>query len=210
VIHSAEGGVVFTHVSRTGGVAVANCLLGHFPDARELIGQHEPLAAARPVLGTLFEESFKFAFVRNPWERFVSWYALIGRASGPDDADPSAVSDPDCAHWRGFDAFLEGWAEQEVYIGGVSRRRLSQWGQLADTDGVLLTDDIGRFETFADDATRLLARVGIEQPRLPLINAAPHAHYSRYYSEFGRDLVARVYPEDVEELGYEFAGTPGA
>ncbi len=203
MIHSAMGRVLFTHVSRTGGAAITNCLYGHFPDSRELIGQHAPLAAARPDLAALFDESFKFAFVRNPWERFVSWYALLGRASRP------SVADPDSAAWQGFDVFLGSWADQVVRLGPVSRRRLSQWRQLTDADGTLLTDDIGRFETFAEDAPRLLARAGIEQPRPPIINAASHEHYSFYYSEYGRELVASVYPEDVMEFGDEFEGDPG-
>ena len=201
LIYSQQKRLLFIHVSRTGGTTLTDCLRRSLGDSRSLLGQHDFLVAARPVLGAAFDETFKFAFVRNPWDRFVSWYALLGRAG---KADPGPVHDPESPHWQGFDAFLESWSSKEVVIDGVVRRALSQWDQLSDTDGTLLTDDLGRFETFAQDATRLLARLEIPCPELPQLNPAAHHHYQAYYTPFGRELVAQVFHNDIQQFGYQF------
>ena len=205
MIYSRHQGVLFTHVSRTGGTAIVDCLRGSLPDCKSILGQHAALAEARAVLGDDFAQAFKFAFVRNPWDRFVSWFALIGQATRTDETELARLADPESAHWKRFDAFLEKWAAKETQIDGVRRRELSQWAQLVDAEGVLLTDDFGRFESLAEDAVRLFARAGIASLTLPKMNSSRHHHYSAYYSAFGRELVEHAFPEDVVQLGYRFA-----
>ena len=207
--YSRQKHLLFTHVSRTGGTTLTNCLSSLLPDFRLLLGQHEPLAAARPILGKHFEQSFKFAFVRNPWERFVSWYALIGQAPQATEIDKATVLDPESSHWKNFDSFLENWCKAEVLIDGAIRRRLSQWAQLTDAQGTLLVDDFGRFENFEKDAVRLLKKVGIKCPVLPTIIPSRHQHYSVYYSDFGREIVEESFAEDLKVFGYRFDNSVG-
>ncbi len=204
MIYSEKSQVLFAHISRTGGTTIDNCMRRLLPDSRTIVGQHAPLFAARKLLGERFDHAYKFAFVRNPWDRFVSWYALITQTKHANALTRAALIDPASTHWRGFDAFLETWCAQEVKIAGVPVRQLSQWGQLVDADGILLTDAIGRFETYTADAARLCANAKLGACALQKINASAHLHYSVYYSAFGRELIAHEFPEDVANLGYQF------
>lgn len=206
MIYSAKGRVLFAHVSRTAGTSIGEYLRQALPDATQLLEQHEPLVAARRLLGADFDKTFKFAMVRNPWERLVSWYALIGQTRFGDAVDLATLSDPDWEHWKNFDAFLESWSAEEFEFNGVIRRRLSQWAQLSDADGRLLTDDIGRFENAPQDLQRIFARIGVNLSSLPIVNASRHGHYGDYYSNFGRELVAQVFQDDVKGFGYRFEG----
>ena len=194
-------------------MTIDNCMRRVFSDARTMVGQHAPVVAARAVLGVRFNKAFKFAFVRNPWDRFVSWYALMVRArvaielrceTGKADTIAALSIDPASKHWIGFDAFLENWCAMAVQIDGVQRRQLSQWAQLVDANGLMLVDEIGRFENYTTDATRLLANAHIEVGSLPKINASMHRHYSVYYSAFARELIEHAFPEDIVHFGYQF------
>ena len=80
---------------------------------------------------------------------------------------------------------------------------------VADADGNLLADELGRFENLAADAVRWCPRAGVDCASLPTTNAAPHHHYSAYYSAFGRELIAQRFSEDVVQLGYHFDETNG-
>ena len=210
LIYSEKNRVLFTHVSRTGGMAIDNCLRRLLPDAKTIVGQHAPLVAARALLGERFDQAYKFAFVRNPWDRFVSWYALIMQAKFAGELHRTELIDPAAKHWRDFDAFLENWCAHEVQIAGVPRRALSQWAHLVDAGGVMLVNDVGRFETYAADVIRLLAKANLDAGEIEKINASQHLHYSVYYSAFGRELIANVFPEDVANLGYQFVAESGA
>ena len=147
MIYSQQLQLLFTHVSRTGGTPITDCIFGLDRDVMPILGQHDALAAARPILGDEFDTAFKFAFVRNPWDRFVSWYALIGQVTRQLATDCEDLANPKSEHWKQFDDFLESWSCQEIEIDGIRRRRLSQWAQLTDAKERLLVDDFGRFET---------------------------------------------------------------
>jgi len=199
MIYSSERGILFTHVSRTGGTAITECLRRELPNLVDLLGQHAPLLLAKPILGSTFQDAFKFAIVRNPWDRFVSWYALIGKTQLGD-----TIADPDHAHWQAFDDFLEKWAADQYEVDGVRRRSLSQWAQLSDLEGKLLTDNIGRFETLNDDFNRIIKKFGLSSTILSLVNESPRQHYSVYYSNLGRELVGYYFRHDVDGFGYCF------
>ncbi|MGE5626406.1 MAG: hypothetical protein ACM3ZT_12760 [Bacillota bacterium] len=67
----------FIHVHKTGGQFVNRLLLQHLPDARR-VGYHLPRSEAPADLRRLPA----FAFVRNPWDWYVSWYAF--NAASPE------------------------------------------------------------------------------------------------------------------------------
>lgn len=185
-------------------MTIDNCMRRLLPDSRTIVGQHAPLVSARALLGDRFEAAYKFAIVRNPWDRFVSWYALIAQAQYSGNSNRSELVNPASKHWQGFDSFLENWCAQLTQIDGTPRRQLSQWAQLVDADNVMLVDDIGRFENYAVDATRLLAKAHMDTALLPKINPSQHLHYSVYFSAFGRELIENAFPEDIANFGYQF------
>ncbi len=67
----ASSRLLFIHLHKTGGQFVNRLLLAHLPDARP-IGYHLPRSEAPAELKSLPA----FAFMRNPWDWYVSWYAF--------------------------------------------------------------------------------------------------------------------------------------
>jgi hypothetical protein len=218
---------IFVHVPRTAGQSIERFFLGlHGLDwenrAPLLLRRNDDptrgpqrlahLFAAEYVacghLGeTEFDRYFKFAFVRNPWDRLVSEYLYRGgRRLGSFRSFVTAGAQP-------ADPHLDAW-----------RHLAPQVRYLYDPAGRLRVDFVGRFERLHDDFARVCARLGLPDASLPHANAAagngrarwrrvpgraapPPDKYTRHYDSRLRDLVAERYAEDVETFGYAF-GTP--
>ncbi len=146
MLYSADRKLIFVHVSRTGGTSLDRILQHQLSDIKHLLNQHSSLLEAQNLLGGEFKQINSFAFVRNPWDRFVSWYALIGKTLN----GTNLCMDPSSDHWKQFDQFLDSCSKLEIQIDGVPRKELSQWAQLTGRNGQLLVDEVGRFESFAE------------------------------------------------------------
>ncbi|ADZ89715.1 sulfotransferase family 2 domain-containing protein [Marinomonas mediterranea] len=202
---SRQHNFLFCHVSRTGGTSLTEHIKRHVKDVEQVRLQHLSMKEGKAILGEEFDTFFKFTLVRNPWERLVSWYALMALSDASFDLNSAALNAlPDSPHWRKFDEFLEAVSTQK--IGGCRGNRLvfSQWQQLIDDDGNLLVDEIGRFENYAQDIPKFLSKVNVMKPFEENVNGSKHLHYSEYYSDFGKELVADVFHEDVSNFGYHF------
>ena len=70
--------VLFVHVPKSGGSTLDALFDNQIEDARKVEGlaRHSPLSRllrAEPEL----EDYWSFGFVRNPWERMVSWWSMV-------------------------------------------------------------------------------------------------------------------------------------
>lgn len=205
MLYAAEINLIFVHVSRTGGTTISLLLRDQIPDIKPFLNQHSSIIEAQSILGKSFVQCYKFAFVRNPWDRLVSWYALIGKTLHGSNISDDKLKDPASEHWKQFDSFLEEWSKLEFQIGGVCYKELSQWDQISDQGGRLLVDDIGKFESFDIDVHRIFNKAGLIYSPQAKLNQSLHHHYSVYYSDFGRDLVESVFQDDVKKLNYSFS-----
>ena len=196
---------LFTHVSRTGGTSIRSALQLASPRTRAFLTQHANLADAKTRLGVKFEQTFCFAFVRNPWERLVSWYAMIGETLARTRGDLHYRNEPHNSHWSAFEHFLNRWSAELMMVDGRTQPRHSQWAQLSNADDRLLTQMLGRYENFAHDRQQIFAKLGVRfDHSAEALNDSSHLPYAVYYSRQSRELVARVFSDDVERFGYEF------
>ena len=159
---------VFIHIRKTGGTSIRTALgIGSVPNhitAREM--------------RRIFPDScgkFAFGFVRNPWDRLVSWVHRMGL--GVD--------------WDQPDRFDQLGLEPQV-------------DYLLDEDGKLMVDFVGRFENLAEDFNTICGKIGIATPPLPHLNTSEHRHYRDYYDETAKQFIAKQYAEDIERFGYSF------
>lgn len=148
--------------------------------------QHNDINVAKKLLpDDIFQSYFKFAFVRNPWNRLVSEYEFIRRR--PDHGRHSKVIK----------------MEFEEYIRYQSRRfDAHQINMLADKNGVLLMDFIGKFENLQEDWNFVTDTLGIENKELSHKKKAGIKNYDSYYTNETRDLVAELWKRDIETFGY--------
>lgn len=150
---------------------------------------HLSLAQVRPYLDKDdFDGYFKFAFVRNPFDRFVSYCAFMTRGRDVFERSPQAVMH----HFL----FVEP-PEQHILF-------QPQYTVLADAEGALLTDMVGRVEDMQSSYDAICARIGIPSRALDQVNSSKRGDYRAYYNEELKRGVAERYARDLQLFGYEF------
>ena len=139
-----------------------------------------------------WNDYFKFAFVRNPFERFVSAYLFLFRNSG-------------VAQQRELREITEGMKaalnrprfRQRVLI-------VPQSELLTDASGRVALDHLGRHERLQADLDEIAQRLGLPPMALARRNATQHAHYSHYYDGELKEMVAALYVHDLTRFHYRF------
>lgn len=135
-------------------------------------------------------EYFKFAFVRNPWDRVVSCYAN-------KVANSSHYAFREC-FGKDFNYFVEFISKQNL---SKTDRHIQLQKDLFPAKELHF---IGRFENFEEDFKLVLNALGIKNAVIPHKNISNHRHYSTYYNEKTKAMIASKYKEDIELFGYRF------
>ena len=104
-----------------------------------------------------------------------------------------------------FDEFVRNCTgEIEIKNGVFYSFASDQLDYVADRDGSLLVDFVGRFETFHGDLLEVLKRTGLELESIPHKNRSSHKHYSTFYTPETQMIVRERFKRDIEYFGYEF------
>lgn len=195
---------IFIHIPRTGGTSIENVIWPGDRSERDLwMGfvskyrnkhqtgglQHLLASQVREEVGEpAFGAYFKFAFVRNPWDKAVSQYMLTRRR--PDLQEFIGMNEADS-----FKRYLEL----------IGRREHVQWAPqyrfISDENGQQIVDFIGRFEHLERDALHVFSRIGAQGP-LPHAHATERLPLSDYYDREAVEIVAHHYAHDIELFGY--------
>lgn len=139
----------------------------------------------------VFDEFYKFAFVRNPWDWQVSLFHFPIR-------DTSHHQHELMKSLGTFDNFVR-W-----HVGNDQKKRL-QKDFVVDENGELIVDFVGRYETLDTDFQEVCRRLGITY-RLPHLNQTPRKDFRQYYTPETAAVIGELYKEDIEFFGYSFDG----
>lgn len=207
MIISHQHSFIFAAVPKTGTHSVRQALREHMSAADiEQVGLfvnkrfpyvelaairhgHLGLQQVRPHIGEeAFARYFKFAFVRNPFDRFVSYCAFMTRDSDLFARSPQSVME----HF-----LFRQPPEKHILF-------QQQSSVLTDDDGMLLTDMVGRVESMQASYDAICTRIGIPSRALDQVNSSKRGDYRQYYNDELRGGVAHRYARDLEIFGYEF------
>lgn len=74
---------------------------------------------------------------------------------------------------------------------------------IADEEGTILVDYIGRFEALAGDFQLVCDRIA-RPAQLPHLNSTVRQHYRDYYDADAREIIAMEFAADIEKFNYSF------
>ena len=207
---------LFIHIAKTGGTSIRAALrpykwkdpyrlpqflcsrissLSNHRLACKLPRHAKAIAAYEMLPRAFYEELFKFAFVRNPWDLQVSSYHHIQRER------PHLLKD--VADFQGFLKWKLDPARPYHYIIDTSIELQSDY--LVDLNGNIIVDFIGRYERLESDFHDSCQKIGIETPKLPhKRQARDRKAYQKYYTDETMEIVATYFKRDIETFGYSF------
>jgi hypothetical protein len=186
---------VFIATEKTGCTSVYNSL-ENIDDSKKIIGNLVPKDHNNYLYSkhtscseftnnhSEFIDYFKFAFVRNPWDRVVSWYMFSKSLENPDQSrDLTGI----------------GFKEYIKKFGNIwSNEQQDQYKFVG------CCDFIGRYENLQNDFNIICDKIKIPQQKLPRKNATKHKHYTEYYDDETKRIVAERFAKDIEHFNYKF------
>ena len=128
---------------------------------------------------------FKFAFVRNPWDRVLSWFFFYKE---------NDVGEKLSTKNETFDDFILNESKNNRWAGDNQ----------SQSNFTKCCDFIGRFENLQQDFNIICDKIGIPQKELPHKNATKHKHYTEYYDDETKRIVAERFAKDIEHFNYKF------
>jgi len=183
---SLKHNLLFIHIPKNAGTSIRRAISS--VDGKFLNFPHLTLKEYRTFLHPeFFERTFKFAIVRNPWDRAVSLYHF-------QHSESFRLSDPEryaAAKDMDFQQFLDcaGFLQQ------------LPWISLDDGIGV---DCVGRFENLAGTMKTISERTDLPSIKLPHINGTSHSPFASYYDSHTKDIIAQKCEEDIDVFKYTF------
>ncbi len=158
-----------------------------FPELKDFISGHVSARQIRPAVGdAIFNSYFKFAFVRNPFDRFVSYCSFMSRDNGAFLAQPKAFMKHVITQVKPVDHLL--YRPQSYFV--------------VDDADRLAIDFVGRNESMQDSYNEICRKLGIPTAQLGVVNSSQHRPYMEYYDEETYSLVADLYGKDIDIFGY--------
>jgi hypothetical protein len=193
MIFNVERKFAFVHIQKTGGISMETVLC-KIPGTTKT-NQHEFLDRLEDP-----GSYFKFGFVRNPFDRLVSWYNM-GIRKGPINTFWKYILN----NSNNFSEFLD--CREEIVESGeitpyLKSIAFNQVDYLVDSFGNM-PDFIGRYENISDDFNLLMSRLSLKNA-LPHLNKFEHADYRTFYKPRDVDKVEKLYERDISYFNYKF------
>tara|TARA_Y100000592_G_C5477869_1_gene323462 strand:+ start:1488 stop:3035 length:1548 start_codon:yes stop_codon:yes gene_type:complete len=205
---------LFVHVPKAAGSTISIM----FKDTHGLVGEQRsdppPLEHHKGINQILqehpeYEDYFKFAVVRNPYERLLSGYTEFKNLPHRMNPDSTLPWPSNINQYSDFVDFCKN-LENSEWIKDV--HFVPQSDLLCDGE-IIKVDYIARQENLFHDLNKIKDKINVSEEDLKnyIVNGEKHrqtkgvhyqGHYSQYYTEETRQIVERIYHDDFVNFGY--------
>lgn len=210
---------LFIHIPRTAGTSMNCHAMKHATSYQDLsyslrpecnptkawtTTQHISISSLieRNIFGEAwYQNCFRFAFIRNPWDRMVSLFErLRGYRLTQTRQRLSNL------YLKNFEAFVEGLTRCD-FVRPLGRLNGEDWSQAnSQTEWLKLgVNFVGRYENLETDWRQVCTIIGIPCRRLAVEKPSNREKdYRVYYDKRTRRLIHNQFAEEIEQFGYDF------
>ena len=197
---SRRHNALFIHVPKAAGLSVYQGLGMQRP-----ADTHAPATACRIADPAFFDGAFRFAVVRNPWDRLVSAYHYLSQDSAfPQDrlwARRRLSRAPDFAGFMRLMA--QPWTRNQI----MGWRHFLPQTAFLEVRGQNAMDALIPFEALNDGLADAARKIGVAY-KPAHVNRSRRSDYRAYYTDDAAALVARLYAKDIALTGARFDDAP--
>jgi|3_EtaG_2_1085321.scaffolds.fasta_scaffold27362_2 hypothetical protein len=203
--------LIFIHLPKTGGYTIKNILEPHSPDVLKrgfptLFGEntgmrmwdyrtkmmimHPNVEFYEMQYPDKFDDFTTFTVIRNPWDRLLSYVLWLNKGEFDREKFISALN-----------LKVSGWFGNQY--------DMTQIPLLKNSDGEVMVNKVFRYDIFKKELKAFFDEHEIEygnQLETKTNSASSNRHYSTYYDDEMRKLVARICAEEIEYFDFKFEG----
>ena len=165
------------------------------------IGQHVDAATIRrKVTPEVWNGYFKFSMVRNPWERTLSDFFWKWRAN------PAIKPKKQFYHYLGI-PFNEISRQKVLFSEFLKSEEFVNNDRFYILDDELCVDFVIRYENLVEDVAEACRKIDLPQLEIPRLKTGfrkKKYHYSAYYDDASKEIVANKHHHDIRLFGYDF------
>lgn len=152
----------------------------------ESISKHSKAIDYKSYLSNDYENYFKFAFVRNPFDWQVSLFHYMKQHK--EHFQHEIVKN------MNFVNYIEWRCSQDLNY---------QSDYILDHKDNIIVDFIGKFENINVDLKKIEDILDFKL-KIPHINKSNHSHYSSYYDKHTKNLIIKNFEKDFNLLNYSY------
>lgn len=184
---------IFIHIPKTAGTALASCFMD------TITRDHFPQYVYQQANRELFNNYFKFSFVRNPWDRAVSMYTYLATKK-PEGTVDTYFHQLFTKHIKDFNSFIS-YLEHN----GIDQFTLfqSQSFYLLDYKNEIAVDYVGKVENMEKDYEFIKNKLSLTSS-ITRKNASIRKPYQSYYTPELKNRVGDLYRKDIDIFNYDF------
>lgn len=185
---------VLIHIPKSGGTSIRKGVFG---------GNYEG-----PFFGEIpekYSKCFKFAFVRNPFDRLISAWKMF--TEGTDLLNKTENKKP---IKMSLENFLEIVTDESI----IYDERRSTFEEKIRHHTIPQThpfncleqaDFIGRYENIEKDFALISQAINLQEANLPVMHASKRSRsYKEYFSSYTKKIAENFFELDLKKLRYDF------
>ena len=186
-MYSKKYKFLFVHPQKCAGGSIKRSLRRSFKKKNIIEterGGHWSLDQWNYYIDDNLDDYFKFSIVRNPWDRFVSYYFHLKKYRDLKES---------------FCMFLRNFSEE--------KHRFNVKHKITSQNNIEL-DFIMKFEDLEPDFDFVMKKLGLEKytalKKIDHGTSRGKRNYESFYNEVTKNIVAKMCKWEIGEFGYEF------